>query len=202
MDILKHLVKYALTFAFIIFVLISASRTEHKLIDIIAQQDGEIKTLNAQVSGLVERVFADKPEPLPPVYNINVYAQAAPDETDEAEPEPPKEYIPLGKLRITGYCGCSICCGNNANNRPDGIVRGASGNELIPGLSAASSAALPFGTVVDVEGYGERVIHDRIAKWVTDKHGESIDIYFATHAEALEMNLKALEVRIVKVEGE
>ena len=47
------------------------------------------------------------------------------------EPEP--EY--LGEFRITAYCSCEICCGKWAENRPDGIVYGASGEELVAGVS-------------------------------------------------------------------
>lgn len=105
------------------------------------------------------------------------------------EPEP--EY--LGEFRITAYCSCEICCGKWAENRPDGIVYGASGEELVAGVSCASP--LPFGTTVEIEGLGEYVVQDRTAAWVVEKYGEQqIDIYFDNHEAACEFGLKYLNV--------
>lgn len=105
------------------------------------------------------------------------------------EPEP--EY--LGEFRITAYCSCEKCCGEWAKNRPDGIVYGASGEELVAGISCASP--LPFETVVEIEGLGEYVVQDRTAAWVVEKYGEQqIDIYFDSHEAACEFGLKYLNV--------
>lgn len=105
------------------------------------------------------------------------------------EPEP--EY--LGEFRITAYCSCEICCGKWAENRPDGIVYGASGEELVAGVSCASP--LPFGTVLEVEGVGTYIVQDRTASWVVDKYGENlVDIYFDDHQAALEFGLQYHDV--------
>lgn len=105
------------------------------------------------------------------------------------EPEP--EY--LGEFRITAYCSCEICCGKWAENRPDGIVYGASGEELIAGVSCASP--LPFGTVVEIEGVGTYIVQDRTSSWVVDKYGENlIDIYFDDHEAAREFGLQYHDV--------
>lgn len=105
------------------------------------------------------------------------------------EPEP--EY--LGEFRITAYCSCEICCGKWAENRPDGIVYGASGEELVAGVSCASP--LPFGTVVEIEGVGTYIVQDRTSSWVVDKYGENlIDIYFDDHEAAREFGLQYHDV--------
>lgn len=105
------------------------------------------------------------------------------------EPEP----VLLGTYRITAYCSCEKCCGEWAKNRPDGIVYGAYGIELKPGVSCAST--LPVGTVVEIEGLGEYTVQDRMAQWVIDKYGENlIDIYFADHEAACEFGLQNLNV--------
>lgn len=99
------------------------------------------------------------------------------------------ELEPLGEYRITAYCACEKCCGEWALNRPNGIVYGAAGVELTAGVSCASP--LPFGTVVEIEGLGEYIVHDRTAQWVVDKYGENlIDIYFDDHEAALEFGLQ------------
>lgn len=105
------------------------------------------------------------------------------------EPEP--EY--LGEFRITAYCSCEICCGKWAENRPDGIVYGASGEELVAGVSCASP--LPFGTVLEIEGVGTYIVQDRTSSWVVDKYGENlIDIYFDDHEAAREFGLQYHDV--------
>lgn len=109
----------------------------------------------------------------------------------QLEPEPAPEL--LGQFRVTAYCACEKCCGEWAANRPDGIVYGAAGVELKAGISAASP--LPFGTVVEVEGYGEYTIQDRTAQWVVDKYGENlIDLYFDDHEAACAVGLQFLNV--------
>lgn len=110
-----------------------------------------------------------------------------PEVTVELEPE----Y--LGEFRITAYCSCEICCGKWAENRPDGIVYGASGEPLVAGVSCASP--LPFGTVVEIEGVGTYIVQDRTSSWVVDKYGENlIDIYFDDHEAAREFGLQYHDV--------
>lgn len=99
----------------------------------------------------------------------------------------------LGEFRITAYCSCEICCGKWAENRPDGIVYGASGEELVAGVSCASP--LPFGTVVEIEGVGTYIVQDRTSSWVVDKYGENlIDIYFDDHEAACAFGLQYHDV--------
>ena len=99
----------------------------------------------------------------------------------------------LGTFRITAYCSCKKCCGKWADNRPNGIVYGASGAELVAGVSVASP--LPFGTEIYIDGLGEYVVQDRLAKWVVEKYGENlIDVYFDNHEEAWNFGCKYLDV--------
>lgn len=101
--------------------------------------------------------------------------------------------VSLGTYRITAYCFCEICCGEWAKNRPNGIVYGAAGVELKPGVSCAST--LPFGTALEIDGIGERVVQDRTSQWVIDLYGENlIDLYFDDHQAALNFGVKYLEV--------
>ena len=100
----------------------------------------------------------------------------------------------LGTYYITRYCSCSKCCGKYANNRPNGIVYGASGKALTYNHSVASP--LPFGTVVEIEGIdGQFTVEDRTDKKVARKtNNRIIDIYTASHEEAKEWGCKKLEV--------
>lgn len=134
--------------------------------------------------------FEDKPTPAPePTETAFVTCTPEPVNLVQESPEP----VLLGTYRITAYCSCEKCCGEWAKNRPDGIVYGASGEELVAGVSCASP--LPFGTVVEIEGLGEYVVQDRTAAWVVEKYGEQqIDIYFDNHEAACEFGLKYLNV--------
>jgi 3D (Asp-Asp-Asp) domain-containing protein len=98
----------------------------------------------------------------------------------------------LGKMKVTGYCKCQICCGDYALNRPNGIVYGASGTKLIEGVSVASP--LPLGTRLKI---GERfyIVHDRTSEKVAkDNNGLIVDIYSGSHKEAWNVGNEWVEV--------
>lgn len=125
------------------------------------------------------------------------------EKVQEVEPitTKPEEIEPiyLGNYRITAYCACKKCCGVWAENRPNGIVKGAMGVELTPGYSVASPLA--FGTKLYIEGYGDVVVQDRTASWVVEEYnGEIIDIYFDSHEEALNFDVRYADV--YKIESE
>ena len=117
---------------------------------------------------------------------------------DVEEPEPVEKVT----YRVTAYCACEKCCGKWALNRPldengEPIVYGAAGEVLTSGVSVASP--LPFGTKVELDGYGTVVVQDRTAKWVVEKYGENIiDIYFDTHEEAWNWGCRYIEGVIVE----
>ena len=105
-------------------------------------------------------------------------------------------------FRVTAYCSCVKCCGKWAKNRKldeygDPIVKGASGERLIPLVSVASP--LPFGTEIELDTIGTVVVHDRTADWIVDKHGQYIlDLYFSNHSDAWDFGVKYLEGAIKK----
>lgn len=144
--------------------------------------------------GLTVKAMGKATPPAPEAPPVTVEGLApilTPEPTVEptAAPEPAL----LGTYRITAYCSCEKCCGEWAKNRPGGIVYGAAGVELKPGVSCASP--LPFGTVVEIEGLGEYTVQDRMAKWVVEKYGENlIDIYFSDHEAACAFGLQYLKV--------
>ncbi|MDD3049750.1 MAG: 3D domain-containing protein [Candidatus Cloacimonetes bacterium] len=110
-----------------------------------------------------------------------------------------EQNISLGKYTITAYCSCEICCGKWAKNRPNGIVYGAAGIELVSGISVASP--LPLGTSISIEGLGEYIVQDRTADWVSEKYDSKIiDIYFNNHEEAAEFGKQIHEIFIEKGE--
>ena len=107
------------------------------------------------------------------------------------------EEEPSTEFRVTAYCACEVCCGQWALNRPlddfgKPIVIGAANKPLTAGVSCASP--LPFGTEVELDGYGTVVVEDRTANWVVEKYGQNIvDIYFDDHETARQFGLQYIE---------
>ena len=88
-------------------------------------------------------------------------------------------------MNVSAYCPCEICCGKWA----DGIT--ASGKPA-RGHICAAPPEYPFGTVMDVEGYGEYVVEDRGGAI----KGNKLDLLFEDHQAAKEFGRKGLKVRI------
>ena len=88
--------------------------------------------------------------------------------------------------RVTAYCPCRKCCGKWA----DGYT--ASGHKIESGdLIVAAPPDMPFGTVLEIPGYGRCRVQDRGGA-IT---GNRLDVLFATHEEALQWGVKYLKVR-------
>lgn len=119
-------------------------------------------------------------------------------EPTQEETESKKTYI--GKFTVTAYCSCEICCGEWANNRPNGIVYTASGEEAKDGVTVGASwDVLPAGTKIEIEGLGERIIQDRPADWIIEKYdGMILDVYFGSHEAALEYGKHTADVWIIE----
>ena len=111
-------------------------------------------------------------------------------EPEQTITELQKEVIYLGEFKLTAYCSCEKCCGSWAFDRPDGVVYGASGNELKSGYSiAVDPSVIPYGTEVIIDGVTYRA--DDCGGAIK---GNRIDVYFDTHEEALEFCVKYADV--------
>jgi len=102
---------------------------------------------------------------------------------DEIEAQP--EYVYLGSYHVTGYDLCVQCCG-----KTDGIT--ASGTKAEVGRTVACNT-LPFGTVIYIEGIGERVVEDR-----GGMRGNMLDVLCADHAECAAITRGSVDVWIVE----
>lgn len=120
-------------------------------------------------------------------------AESKPTEPPAPEPEPEEpEWI---EYEATAYCSCEKCCGSWALIRPDGIVYTASGAVAEQGVTiAADWDVLPPGTVVYIDGLGERVVQDRGGAI----KGNAVDIYFEDHEEALVFGRQAVRLYIIE----
>ncbi len=109
---------------------------------------------------------------------------SSPSEPGADIPQPPAQYIIMD---TSGYDTCDACCAPYN----DGIT--ASGVPAV-GRICAAPPEYPFGTVLDVEGYGRCVVQDRGGAI----KGNKLDLLFSTHAEAKEFGRKNLKVRIAE----
>lgn len=92
----------------------------------------------------------------------------------------------LGVFKLTAYCGCAKCCGNN-----DGIT--ASGTRVTAGRTIAAPSNFAFGTQLEIDGY-IYTVEDRGGAI----KGNRLDIYFNSHKEALAFGVKNKEVFLIK----
>jgi len=94
------------------------------------------------------------------------------------------------RMRVTGYCPCSKCCGKFA----DGIT--ACGHKIRPGDTfVAADRRYSFGTEMVIEGY-----NDGQTIKVLDRggaiRGNKLDAFFHTHKEALQWGVKYINVKV------
>lgn len=106
------------------------------------------------------------------------------------------EPVSLGEFTLTAYCSCERCCGEWANNRPDGIVYGSCGKELTSGYSiAVDPTVIPYGTVVIIDGHEYEAMDCGGAI-----KGNRIDVFFDSHDEALKFAVKNSEIFIKELD--
>lgn len=94
------------------------------------------------------------------------------------------------RMKVTGYCPCSKCCGQYS----DGIT--ASGHKIQPGDTfVAADKRYSFGTEMVIEGY-----NDGKPVKVLDRggaiQGNKLDAFFHTHQQALEWGVRYIDVKV------
>ena len=123
---------------------------------------------------------------------------------------PPRGVRPYTDVyEVTGYCNCGKCCnwerswfGLGPPVVSKGVNRGArkivgqtaSGVRAHYGTVAADTAVLPFGTVIEIPGYGYGRVEDRGGAI----RGKRLDLWFPSHEAALRWGRKRIRVRIWK----
>lgn len=111
-----------------------------------------------------------------PAPNV-VYADSATDATN------------AGSYKLTAYCPCEKCCGAYANGiTATGVV--ATPNRTI----AVDPNKIPYGTHVIING--QEYVAEDCGGGVRGNH---IDIFFATHEEAIQFGVQYADVYIMEV---
>lgn len=92
---------------------------------------------------------------------------------------------------VTAYTSGAESTGKSPGDAGYGIT--ASGAEVSEGRTLACPPSLDFGTVVDIEGVGERVCSDR-GSAITEGR---LDVYMSELEDAVEFGRQSLEVEIL-----
>lgn len=163
-----------------------------------APQAVQVKTITAVPGKLPEPT----PEPSEEaVAEEPVVAEAAPETQASASPvEVEPELQPVETepewftVEATAYCSCAKCCGEWANKRPGGVVYTADGSVAQAGVTiAADWDVFPAGTVLYIEGLGERIVQDRGGAI----NGYDVDVYHDDHNAALQFGRQHLNAYVV-----
>ena len=100
---------------------------------------------------------------------------------------PAGEAVYYGEFEATAYCACAYCCG-----KTDGIT--ASGTRATQGRTvAADTSVFPFGTRLLINGH-EYVVED-VGGAIG---GHRLDIFFASHQDALNWGRRWVSVYVIK----
>ncbi len=105
-------------------------------------------------------------------------------------------FVPLGAAlgtetvyTVTAYCPCAVCTGFYSGGPT------ASGAKPRHGVTIAAPRSIPFGTVLEIEGIGRRVVQDRAAL----AYDRRIDLFVRSHTEAKRFGTRQL--RVIEVLG-
>ena len=90
---------------------------------------------------------------------------------------------------VTAYCPCELCCGRWSDGH-------FANGEKVRGLAIAAPKEFPFGTLIDVPGYGIAEVKDRGGSI----KGNKIDVYFDEHEVAKKWGVQELKCKIIKGE--
>lgn len=137
----------------------------------IIELRAEVTTIRETIQEHTEhRVEPIQPEPVPA------------ESEQVAEPEPES----LGLFKLTAYCPCAKCCGAWA----DGIT--FTGAVATPGRTiAVDPSVIPLGSTVIING--KEYVAEDIGGAIK---GDRIDIFFATHDDALQFGVQYADVKI------
>ena len=93
------------------------------------------------------------------------------------------------RMIVTAYCPCTECCGPNAR----GITASGKPVSANGGRFVAADRDLPFGTLLVIPGYNNGRPTEVLDRGGAIK-GNRLDVYFPTHAEALQWGVRRLTV--------
>lgn len=110
-----------------------------------------------------------------------------------ALPSPSQPTLKIRRMLVTAYCPCRKCCGPNAQGlTASGKPVSHNGGRFV----AADTSVLGFGTKLVIPGYADGAPVEVIDRGGAIK-GDRLDVYFPTHAEALQWGRRWVDVVVV-----
>lgn len=153
----------------------------------------EVESKDSSVSNESEIKTEPEPQKVEKIQTIPENAATLqPDDSEsniESDTEQPEEWESI-EMRVTAYCPCPKCCGEYS----DGIT--ACGHEIQPGDTfVAADRRYSFDTEMLIPGYSNSQPVKVLDRGGAIK-GNRLDVFFATHQEALEWGVQYLEVNV------
>lgn len=114
-------------------------------------------------------------------------------------------------LTVTAYCNCQKCCGwrySLFGLGPAVVASGprkgtrkivgqtAKGTQARQGTIAADTSIYPFGTILEVPGFGYGIVEDRGGAI----KGGRLDLWMSSHEEAKRWGVRKLRVKVWRPE--
>lgn len=158
------------------------------LYSLAAADELETQTLQAQAAAETKAAYIAQLE----IAEQEAAQEEQMQETEQEEPtqeaEPQETWKSLGEFKTTGYCKCEACCGAWSDEE----ATTASGEKATEGVTvAADTSVLPFGSIVRINGEEYEVQDTGSAV-----NGNTIDIYYNEHTDALAHGVQYAEVEI------
>jgi len=117
-------------------------------------------------------------------------AVVLPNEPKNEQKTEPAEKWRIVRMKVTGYCPCSKCCGEYS----DGIT--ATGHKIQPGDTfVAADRRFSFDTEMVIEGYNNGQPVKVLDRGGAIK-GNKLDAFFHTHQDALEWGVRYIDVKV------
>ena len=159
------------------------SKVEEKIAveekDVQEEPKEEVKTETPQKKVETPKVTAPTPTPTPQPKEAPAPKKSEPVQTEG-------NYASLGNFKISAYCHCSRCCGKS-----DGIT--ATGTKVTANRTiAVDPRVIPLGSKVVIDG--QVYVAEDTGGAI---RGNRIDMYFATHQEALNWGVQYRDVSII-----
>ncbi|MBW7990684.1 MAG: hypothetical protein FVQ84_11805 [Planctomycetes bacterium] len=173
-------------------ILLSTTIAEVESTDSSVSNESEIKTEPEPQK--VEKVQTipengTKQQPDDSESNAEINTESKIESNTERNIELPGEWESI-EMRVTAYCPCPSCCGEYS----DGIT--ASGHEILPGDTfVAADRRYSFDTEMLIPGYSNSQPVKVLDRGGAIK-GNRLDVFFATHEEALQWGVQYLEVNV------
>jgi 3D (Asp-Asp-Asp) domain-containing protein len=149
----------------------------------------QVESKDSSVSNEPEIKNEPEPQKVEKVQTIPENAATLQPDDSESNIEQPEEWESI-EMRVTAYCPCPSCCGEYS----DGIT--ANGHEILPGDTfVAADRRYSFDTEMLIPGYSNSQPVKVLDRGGVIK-GNRLDVFFATHQEALQWGVQYLEVHV------